>query len=66
MATDLSETHNLLDTHPEVAQTMLDRLHTWIRQTGADLSVDRTTGAPIIIPRAVPITHTSTTIAPPS
>jgi len=47
LASDIGEENDLSEARPEMLADMLVRLHAWMKQTGAQLSVDQSTGAAV-------------------
>lgn len=52
LSTDLSETSNIADANPETVRAALTAMDEWFKATGAQSSIDKATGQPIISPRA--------------
>jgi arylsulfatase A-like enzyme len=67
LAADLSETNDLAASRPELARALLLELDAWMVRTGANLSIDRSTGEPVPRPAAFATTigeSTSTSASP--
>ncbi|MGA1631913.1 MAG: sulfatase [Phycisphaerales bacterium] len=66
LAADLSETNDLAASHPELARALLLELDAWMAETGANLSIDRSTGEPVPRPAAFATTIRESPSAPAS
>ena len=55
LSTDLGETEDLSDRHPEVVNELASVLGEWMRDAGAQMSIDTKSGKPVEWPDQVPL-----------